>query len=129
MVSIGCSDVDGSWNTIAISLPRRAFIARAGRLRRFLVPYSIVPLILALIGCRPHTVSPVIDFPDPDSPAKPVIFPAGTSKLIPRRISVAPIVSLRFFTPNPPLTVRYLLLLLPSRLWDQANREKHPPAG
>src|SRR5919197_1369759 len=75
----GWSDDIGSWNIIAIRLPRMARSSSASSLRRSRPSKSTLPSIRELgKRVRPRIVSAETLFPEPDSPTIPIARPRST---------------------------------------------------
>ena len=77
--SIGWSEVNGSWNTIASSRPEIPRRRRRGIASRSSPPKRAVPPTRAPSGRRPRSASMEIVFPLPLSPATPNTSPGCTS--------------------------------------------------
>jgi hypothetical protein len=75
---VGLSERAGSWNTIAMSAPRRRRICASG------IPTSSVPanraepVTAAVEGSRPMSARELTLFPDPDSPMIASIRPGAS---------------------------------------------------
>ena len=84
MRMMGSSALMGSWKIIEISLPRMDCISASGRSRICLPPNTMSPVMrVDSLLCRRITDSEVTDLPQPDSPTRPTISPAWTSKETP----------------------------------------------
>jgi hypothetical protein len=85
----GLSAFIAPWNTIEISLQRKARRSRPPRLRMSVVPpssrrHSIAPPVICAGGCSSRvTVYASVDLPQPDSPARPTISPGWMSSETP----------------------------------------------
>ncbi len=80
----GLSAVIGSWNTIAMRLPRRRRSRAAPTLSTFSPWSRISPAEGVKMGGRsPITALAVTDLPEPDSPTTQTISPGATSRLKP----------------------------------------------
>ncbi len=86
----GLSAAMGSWNTMAMRLPRRAHRALSPRPTSSCPPRRMLPLTLAPSGSRPISASAVSDLPQPDSPIRPSVPPAVSEKSMPRTVSTMP---------------------------------------
>ena len=74
--SAGFSDVIGSWKIIETSLPRMCCICPSDSLAVLPSKSTSPPTIFAGgFGMRPMIESAVTDFPQPDSPTMPSVFP------------------------------------------------------
>ena len=92
ILSVGFSEVIGSWKIIAISLPRTSSSSRSESFVRSR-PWNITePSTIRAggFGISPISDSAVTDFPHPDSPTIPRVFPASTVKLIPSTAFTTP---------------------------------------
>ena len=76
---IGCSDVAGSWDTIAICRPRTSRSCFAVSAVSSMPSSRIDPVTRAPFGSSPNRDSAVIVLPLPLSPAMPMISPASTA--------------------------------------------------
>ena len=92
MVSVGFSDVIGSWKIIAISLPRTSARSLSERVVRSRPSQSTSPptIFAGGFGIRPMIESAVTDFPQPDSPTIPSVRPTSTSKVMPSTARTTP---------------------------------------
>ena len=77
MVIVGFSEVIGSWGMRATSSPRTARISRSSRAARSR-PSRVTepPVRCPLLGSSRMMDSPVVDFPQPDSPTTPTHSPS-----------------------------------------------------
>ena len=76
IVSVGFSDVIGSWKIIAICRPRTSSSSRSDRCTRSRPSNEIEPLTMrAVCASRPMIESAVTDLPQPDSPTMPSVRP------------------------------------------------------
>jgi hypothetical protein len=91
-VYTGLSEVIGSWNTIAISLPRIARIASCGSGTRSRPRQRISPATMRAGGMARSfiTVSAVTLLPQPDSPTTPSVSPRSSAKSTPSTACTIP---------------------------------------
>src|SRR5687768_13801807 len=92
IVSVGFSDVIGSWKIIASSRPRRSSSFFSGSLVSSLPSKTTVPptIFAGGLGIRPMMESAVTDLPQPDSPTMPSVFPRSSEKLTPSTARTSP---------------------------------------
>lgn len=84
MRRVGFKAVIESWNTIAMSLPRRARYRSAGSPTSSVPPKSIEPPVTRPpSGSMPITARPVMDLPDPVSPTIPRVSPRSSARSTP----------------------------------------------
>ncbi len=100
MVWTGDSDDIGSWKIMPMRLPRSARIS--GPSRRSVARSTGTPGLLGSVnrmrppstrpfrGRRPMTVWEMTVLPDPDSPTRATVLPAGTRNVTPETTSAAP---------------------------------------
>ncbi len=82
-MNTGFSEVIGSWNTQAISLPRSACNSASEAFSRSRPSYSMTPERCALSGSRLRIDIAVTLLPEPDSPTSATVVCSGMSKLTP----------------------------------------------
>src|SRR5690349_12385810 len=84
--STGLSAVIGSWNTIAMRVPRMARRSASDLVVSSSPSSRIEPLstAIAAFGSKPITACAVTDLPEPDSPTTQTISLAATVRLMPR---------------------------------------------
>ena len=75
---VGLSDRAGSWNTIAMSLPRCLRSCASDRPISSLPRSRAEPLIVAVAGSRPMIARQPTVLPEPDSPMMARVWPAST---------------------------------------------------
>src|SRR5690606_38620462 len=75
---------------MAMSLPRRRFMALSGAFRMSIPSKRMLPQALIPDGNSFMAASAVIDLPEPDSPTSPITSPASMERSMPRRIGLAP---------------------------------------
>ena len=80
---IGCSEVAGSWDTIAIWRPRTARSCLPDREVSSMPSSRIEPVTRAPCGSSPNSDSAVMVLPLPLSPAMPITSPVSTAKDMP----------------------------------------------
>src|SRR5262245_37274370 len=92
ILSVGFSDVIGSWKIIAISRPRTSSSRFSDSFVRSRPSNSIEPDTISAggFGSRPMIDSAVTDLPQPDSPTMPSVSPLSTEKLTPSTARTAP---------------------------------------
>ena len=91
MVSVGLSDVIGSWKIIAICLPRTSSSALSDIVVSSRSSKRIEPDTTRPGGCtRPMIESDVTDLPQPDSPTIPSTDPSSTSNETPSTACTSP---------------------------------------
>jgi hypothetical protein len=86
----GSSAVMGSWNTIAIRLPRSRATSRSGRPSSSVPRKRTEPVADSSSGRRPSRASAVTVFPDPDSPMSPTRSPSARVRWTSTTRGVAP---------------------------------------
>ena len=81
MVSTGLSDVIGSWNTMAMSLPRTLRISASLSSSRSRPWKRMLPPVMRPggSGMRRRIDSAPTDLPQPDSPTTAIVSPSFTS--------------------------------------------------
>ncbi len=79
IVCTGLSADSGSWNTIAMSLPRYFDISLSFRSSKLTPLYEMEPVIDALSASRPIIDNDITVLPEPDSPTMPSTSPARMS--------------------------------------------------
>ncbi len=80
----GLSACIAPWNTIEACAQRSARTLPHFIVVTSLPSTSTSPVTVALLGCMRSTVLVSVDFPQPDSPAIPRVWPASTERLTPR---------------------------------------------
>ena len=92
IVSVGFSDVIGSWKIIAISWPRTSSSCFSLSVVRSRPSNMIEPATIFAggFGIRPMIESAVTDLPQPDSPTIPSVLPCSTAKLTPSTARTTP---------------------------------------
>ncbi len=135
MVSTGLSDDIGSWNTQAISCPRRRCMCARGACSRSSPRHSTRPEHSALRGSSCTSAIAVTLLPEPDSPTRATVVLAGTSKLMPA--SPRPTASTRRERPlassRRNATCRFstfrIALIAGPAASDRARRATRPPSA
>ncbi len=90
-VSTGLSDVMGSWNIMAILLPRMARISSSDNSNKLNSSSITCPLTTELLlSSKRISDNAVTDLPEPDSPTIPMVSPLARVKLIPLTASNKP---------------------------------------
>jgi hypothetical protein len=82
-VKTGFSELIGSWNTQAMSLPRSACSSRQRGLQQVAALEQDLACRSALLGSRFRMDIAVTLLPEPDSPTRATVLFSGTSKLTP----------------------------------------------
>ena len=86
----GLSDVIGSWNTIAISVPQMPRITSGEAPVMSCASYRTVPVTSALLGSSPMIERERTVLPDPDSPTMPSVLPRSIVKVTPSTAPTSP---------------------------------------
>ena len=107
-VILGFNEANGSWNIICISSLN--FFISDFEYSLIFLPSNIISPSVASKSLR--ITLPVVDFPQPDSPTTPKVFPSSIVKLIPSTACNCPFgvwkYFFKFFTSNSTLLIFFL---------------------